>query len=409
MERSQGRKLYRETREKIILNLVQCELGLISYPDPRRLITSCETFLLDYLDTSESKGQITYIPIDFLRDYAKEKLSIEYNNISEIEEKTKLYKVVSNLINEEFLDNTYKNVPLRYFRKPVLISSLTVTRDHVQVQRTLHEKEYIELGFNYEDIAKFSDALITNQDEWMYLSQIQDYFRPWSLAFQNINLLDPFTSSCPKISNERFSFGMILQNFHFTCYFIDRRCPSKTRTRSNLYFFNSGGYSPCMLDNVNTWSIEPDFKFKRHRNKGTMGEEERNVKKIMNQIPIDNVFFNTFQTQHLNSECGGFTSLFLLIAIHNIIDSTTDQGKGFDFRNVLYIYNNIYQMGYDLTISMIKGLMYFTEEDLKANNLSKTQYNKSADIYPISNRKQREFEELVVKAKEEIKKLSIKN
>ena len=220
-------------------------------------------------------------------------------------------------------------------------------------------------------------------------------------------MLDPFLERAPDIkTKKRFLIGLILQNYHFTCYVIDRRCPTSKHVRSNLYFFNSGGYDVHSIPGVGTWAIDSDFRFKKIHDQGHMRQEASNVNALMKNLHIDHVFFNTFQIQNLNSECGGFVSIFLLLTLVNFINSTTGSGKGFDFRNMLYVYNNNYQLGYDLTISMLKGLMFFTHDDLEANNIKREHYESSADIFPILNRKRVEFDHLTKVAKKHIKDIA---
>lgn len=392
----------REPYETMMKNIIAAETGEILYYHCYDYSTSANTLLLEHLDSSETMGKVSFLPIEFCRDYVKNHLLKEVDSQTfetELKEKEYLVSHLETLDRDELLKARYKNVSVHHLRKPYLMSSLSATKNHIMVNRTINESLYVKIGFDYQDIAKCSELQKVNTHEWMYLDQLEDFFRGWCDVSDDVELLTTFTDHVTPdfVSNKRFLVGIILQNYHFTCYLVDQECRSGTqKKRRNIYFFDSVGYKDAHHPHVSTIIVDRNHQIKA-ANRGQFCEMDptlvSNINKMSAAMHVDNVVLNSFCVQNMNSECGGFVSLFLLTCLQNILASTYDKdGSGFNFRNMSYCYHTLGSLGFDFTVSMIKGVaMFMTKEDLDANKITLETYEKSLRLYKVSNHKVDQF------------------
>lgn len=62
-----------------------------------------------------------------------------------------------------------------------------------------------------------------------------------------------------------------------------------------------------------------------------------------------------------------------------------------------YIYFNSLTLGNDLIYGLIRGLLFFTNEDIDLNNIDEKIYQNSPEIYNIKNRKFIQYNKLYLK------------
>lgn len=112
---------------------------------------------------------------------------------------------------------------------------------------------------------------------------------------------------------------------------------------------------------------------------------------LLNEFNITNFIFNDFELQHGNSECGLFSTFFLLSFL--LIRNKNNHIEIIDFKKIYFLF---LPMG-DLIMSYYRGLLYTTEEDLEKNKITFNKYMNSYNIYPIQDRKFIEFNKVFIK------------
>lgn len=401
-------------------------------PDFRNYSTSCNIKLLNILDECNvSRGKISFLPIDLLR-----KLGIKYDiktyNLPVLEEKHFLIQklILKEVFNESFFKNTeYKGVPLTYLRKPLLKGVMSKAIDNAQLMN-----DNINEINNVFKIKKYNhDVIKDNSDEWLSTSNINEllltklfllqekqefisYIPPIYIEtnYTNRYLIDnkikKLISGIDK--SKRFIMFVILYRQHFTSVFIDTKCKTKVRNdetlhyKKNAYFFNSTKYDyKNFKRNPNYWFIDSSCGI--HRQTDLLDSESIQTPEDDENGPIEalcdvlneeygvtNFIFNSFETQFLNSECGIFSSMFLICILKLINSRNIDDIIN---NNYLFVYNNMLKLGCDLNNSMFRGLFFFSFEDLERNNINSHIYLDSPLVYDTQNEKYKNYKKIYQK------------
>lgn len=391
---------------------------------------STNNFLLETYDKTKSCGQVSFIPIEFLREYINRVLpNLKHpRHKDEIEEKTFYIHVLRDRLNSSFYrQNKFKNIPLCYFRKSRLDSLLSKTFDYCK----LPNPQEGPFGYIYSNI-KQTNAFYGDQDEWLSNEDLNNLLLPYILNLENelrgqvyyiplINL-----NSCPPSSTltrsqidyiinwknvkpfHRFLLIFVIHQGHFTSIMIDRHAPFKhNQTEGVAYFFNSCGYNPAEFTayNKDYWFLDSSFEFKNHKAEAIIRKTEHNIvfeilaDIFKEKLNISNFVFNMFSIQNFNAECGIFSSVF-----HILLLRLLKVKKNIDIRDMRQIYFNMANIGGDMIYSMLRGLFFFTDEDLQLNNLAYNEYYDSPFIFPIKNRKFQEYVTIYTKSLKQIDK-----
>lgn len=423
---------YPEIGVNFCLNIFLHLLDKLIFFNPEKFETSVNNYLLDIYDKSDSKGQISFIPIEFLRNYFKNENSNIQNNKfkNEIEEKRYYVKLlIQNKIDENFYKiNNYQNVPLEYFRKPLLFASLTKTVDFCKISTN----ENSDLGLIFDKVKKFNPKDIDrDMNEWMSKTEIMNFITPQLFTLPDLKKMIYFIpliyikynynvtnkdfiyseilhsydwKNIPK--EKRFIISIILYNSHFTSCIVDLNCKVNNDLKKVGYFFNSCGYNPYKFNkNKNYWFIDSCSKITNHNKIEPHKKNNDNLTieafcdLLKTELSVTNFVFNSFSIQELDSECGIFSMMFLFYFLEYL-----KKIKNFKVIDMKYVYHNILFIGGDLTYSMIRGLFYFTNEDLEKNYITNNDYLNSPYVYPIKNRKFNEFSILYQKNYKKIQK-----
>lgn len=417
------------------LNIFLENSGLIYLFDPLEFNSSCNIPLLKKIDNSkETLGKVSYLPLAFLHDYLLSKQLLPYpeNYSSDLERKIAYINIAkkNNLFDNESLQKiSYKNVPLTCLRKSILFSVLSQTVDACKIDINTGDNVLTDFNILKIPLLPINDVVVRNQNEWLNKNDLSNIIYPnlFSLPKNTLEeicfiplifLKTPFYTIDLTYSdilhsfkwdeiptNKRFILFFILYKSHFTSVIIDQAVPRKDKIKKKFaYFFNSTGYNPDNFKlNKNYWFIDNSFKIINH---GSMKYDYCNDNNYMMPIEalalilkdkfnINNFVFNTFSLQNFDSECGIFSSVFLYTFI-NLLKSRNNLEE-INITKIKHLYFNMLTLGCDLTYSMFRGLLYFTQEDLKLNKLNESEYLNSVDVYEIKNKKFYEYIQIFFK------------
>lgn len=418
-----------ETGLNFAINIFLNKLGVIELFKPSDYCSSCSILIKKYDKCNETRGKISFLPIDFLEKYL-----ISHNLINKIptnvENKLKLKHYYISILNELnvftrnfFETETYMGIPIKYFRKPFLTSNFSSAIDFCKINTNTEDYLNDTVLFNTIDP---NTIIQRNENEWLSkidLSNIlytklfflnkeqlnQVYFIPliylknplFNVDFTYSDILNSYNwDSIPK--NKRFILFVILYRSHFSSVIIDLNVTIKKEKKKIAYFFNSCGYEPEMFSyNKNFWFIDSVYKIINHKNLKKNKEKtttqnipiEALTKILHNKFNITNFVFNTFCIQYFDSECGIFSIMFLFFFL-NIFYY---KNNNINVLDVKYVYFNILSLGNDLMYGIIRGLLFFTKEDLQQNNISENIYYTSPLIYTIKNKKFMQYKKLYKK------------
>lgn len=414
-----------ESGANFSLNIFLNKIKLINFLDPVNFDNSCNIPLLNKYDTcNETRGKLSFLPLDFLESYlvSKKYINKPFESKNKLELKKKYLKFFGdlNLFNKAFFTNTlYKNIPLICFRKHYLSSSLSKTVDVALIDDS-EENNFLDITNIIHKTYKLDDINKRNQNEWLHKNDLLRILFPKLLSLKeeikdNICFL-PFLFLKNPLYNldytysdivnsinlndfdlsKRYIIFIILYKAHFTSVIIDNQLEIKNNGRKKVaLFFNSCGYNPNYFNyNKNYWFIDNSSKINNFKILNTKYDNHNNSYMpiealcliLKDKFNITNFIFNTYCIQNFDSECGIYSSMFLYFFLDMV-----NQKKNIDILSYKYLYFNMLNLGFDLTYSMIRGLLFFTYEDIELNNLNENIYKDSPYVYPIKNKKFKEY------------------
>lgn len=419
-----------ETGLNFAMNIFFNKSGIITLFDPNNYKTSANIELLKRIDPcKETVGKVSFIPLDFLETYLiNNKIIDSAKKINNKLELKKYYLEIFkklNIFNKKFFDNeTYKDIPLKYFRKPYLNSELTKAIDFCKINTedgpakdlndtnlftTINPNNIIERNEN-EWLSKsdLTNILLSKIFSLKKFQQDQIWFIPliylkntiYNLNFTYSDILNSYNwNEIPK--NRRFIIFLILYRSHFSSVIIDQNVLVNKERKKIAYFFNSCGYDPNYFNyNHDFWFIDGVYKIINHKKLKTKKEYSQQSIPIealclilKNKLNVTNFVFNIFCIQYFDSECGIFSSMFLFFFLNMFYYKNND----ISILDLKYIYFNSLTLGNDLIYGLIRGLLFFTKEDIDFNNIYENIYHNSADIYNIKNRKFMQYNKLYLK------------
>lgn len=425
-----------ETTIGFSLNFFYKHHNLMFIPCPEDYNTSCNNRLLkEYDKCDETRSKISFLPLEFLVSYVGEDNSIFKNLI----DKKKYY--YSRLINEYdvnqnfFTKNKFKGIPLQHFRKPFLNSDLTKTIDQCRVTFHTEEENIANNKININLLNPTTD-IIRNKNEWLSKNDIVfvvtsgvyelpenkrqdvnfkgmlfiDHRRYLTRQFFFSQIKESFNWS--NINNSRFILFFILYRSHFTAVIIDLDVTTKNQHKTKFaYFFNSCGYNPnnFVLDK-NYWFIDGNMSFIKHKdcfkeynnNQYINTPIEALTDILKKEYGITNFVFNTFSIQNLDSECGMFSTMFLLSTLNMIKNKSKEDITA---NTIRHIYFNMLNLGSDHIYSCFRGLYFFTFEDLEPYKITKSNFLNSGLIYKTTNSKYNIYKKIYIRALKDITKM----
>jgi hypothetical protein len=397
--------------------------NMVYFINPVKYDTNANIPILDTFDhDSETRGKITFLPIEFLEKIYKETSEnshIEFN--SRLTKKKflldylKAYLNRKNISVSKFLkSSSFNGVPLIYFRKSFLKSDFSQTKDFSRFH-TINDDLDINIGYSlgYNTRSRIYPQK-HNKSAWLSSGDIYNCIYPLTLINNNYDYfhLLLFTkadvnmgivySSMHKTnlddrlqiylkSDKRFFIFPIIYNDHFTCCVIDKQCEFKNSIGKVVYFFNSSGYIPEYIKlNKKFLFIETDMTVNSHTK-----YKSNNTHLIYTYIDIlsdylnkslngvNKFIFNTYEIQYDSPDCGMFNIIFLYYLIYFNIKTL------FDFKKLYYSMSFIG----DLLASSYRGALFISIYDI--NTLEG--YKNNLDIFKIKNKKFIELKDMYEK------------
>lgn len=409
------------------VNIFLNKLGIIDLFKPSDYDTSCSILVKKYDNCDITRNRISFLPIDFLEQYLiNNKIISQKPNIYNKLELKQYYInifIKLNIFNKNFFEKeTYLGIPLKFFRKPFLSSNLSKAIDFCKIKIDSNDFLNDTVLFNTIDP---NTIIQRNENEWLSkidLSNIiltklftlndnqrnQIFFIPliylknplFNINFTYSDILNSYNwDSIPK--NKRFIIFIILYRSHFSSVIVDLNVEIKKEKKKIAYFFNSCGYDPHMFAfNKDYWFIDSVYKIINHKHykmtKNTSTSYipiEALTKILYDKFHVTNFVFNTFCIQYFDSECGIFSSMFLFFFL-NIFYYKNNNINVLDIK---YVYFNLLSLGNDLIYGIVRGLLFFTKEDLNLNNITENIYLSSPYIFEIKNKKFNQYKKLYLK------------
>lgn len=390
--------------------------NMIYFINPIKYDTNCNTPIIEYLDKDyETRGKISYIPLEFLENFYKEKIGhLNINFSSNIEKKKvlinflKQYLSNNNIDMNDFLSKSeFKGIKLVYCRKSFLKSEFSKTKDfsrHITIQDDLGLALNIPLGYNIKsgvlpqrhhkstwlssaDIFNCIYPLTLIRENYDYFYLILFGKTDTNIAVVNSSMHKSNFDKRLKFSKKRFFIFPIIYNDHFTCCVIDKR---NEKGKTIVYFFNSSGYIPEYIKlNDKYMFLEPDMKIRNHKKYKSLSTKifytyiDVLSKYIDDLIGVDYFILNTFEIQYNSPDCGMFNILFLYYLVYFKVEST------FDFKKLYYSMSFIG----DLLASSYRGTLFMSRYDISTLE----DYKNNITVFNVKNDKFAELQDMYLK------------
>lgn len=396
-------------------NIIMEGYNIIHLPNPNDYSNSCNEIVLKTHDEcDETRGKITFIPIGYFKeifpDIVLNDSLIEQKKFY-LEELKKRYTVNYNFLQRE----TYKNIPLVFFRKHFLFSELSKTVDQSRIYEETEEENMLNMSVTKNKFNPVND-MVKNSKEWLKVGDVMNLIKSniYSLTDEKRSYIqlkpalyipiERWTNKFFYYSklknrydfkiNNRFTIFFILHLQHFNAVLIDNEVYDSNNHKTKCaYFFDSVGYNPKDFNyNKNYWFFDNSLNLLSHKkivsedNIGTNSNMpiETITEILLLEEGVTNFVFNTFCIQNLNSECGTFSSMFLILCINMIKEKNLENIKMGTLRCLYY---NLMSLGYDHIYSCLRGLLFFNISDSKFNNITYENYLDSPEIFEMKNEK----------------------
>jgi hypothetical protein len=419
------------------LFLLLHDYNLVLFIDLNKYITNCNMLFLDKFDTCENtRGKITFIPVDFLYYYYNNNRDLELHkniNICDIDSiyiKEYLYNfLVCDLKNKkishyDFLkSNQYKGIDLFFFRKPFIRSDFSKNKDFSLIKDIKDDIFTYKNGFvnpalqinidpqirvsewmSSYDISNIIYSLTKIHNDIYYIDLINFPIKHTdvgmvSSGFENYKTLTNLDKEFKqfKKSNKRYLLFTMLYDNHFTCLIYDSQLKIDDSNSNGIcYLFNSGGYNPSLIKlDTSILFIDSNMAIKKFNSLNTNLSRTSHIShnnidviiRFMKKEFKTNIFIlNTFTLQQYYSECGMFCTLFLYLFIVN-----KDRQKNANIKFIKKLYYTMSFFG-DLLISYTRGLFYVNKDDC-----DELKYKNTLDVFKLKNKKITELKEIYVK------------
>ncbi|CCU56415.1 virion core cysteine protease [Mythimna separata entomopoxvirus 'L'] len=395
--------------------LIFSKTDAIYFINPIKYNTNANMAVLERIDDDvETRGKVTFLPIDYLEMIYKE-ISIDPDHINTITFSNKIKKKFflfwtlkeylkqqNKNINTFINSKKYKGIPLVYLRKSFLKSELSKTRDF-STFATIHDDLDIQiglpLGFNPKPK---SYPRQHNKSTWLSSGDIYNCIYPLTLIntdydyfhlvlFERTDKNIAVVASSMKTyrleerinlflnTNKRFFMFPIIYNDHFTCCIIDKNFGDNKKA---AYFFNSSGYMPESIKfNKKYMFIESDMTIKNHKRYITTPSTDYKflyIDVLSNYLDdvfgnINLFFFNTYELQYDSPDCGMFNIIFMYYIVYFNIKTP------FEFKKLYYSMSFIG----DLLASSYRGALFISKYDIN----SIEEFKNTLDTFYIKNKK----------------------
>ncbi|QQG31535.1 Virion core protein [Swinepox virus] len=363
-----------------LLSYIYSESGLCFNLDISKFLTNCNGYVIDRYDKSYSAGKVSCIPISILLELVKSKyLDISDDiktNPNSIDEEISLKRYLINRLKNQY-DSIQKifelptSVPIQYFFKPKLKEKVSRAIDFSQMDLKIDDLSRIG-GCTGENDKIIKIKYEPDKKAWMSNKSIQnlvfqfahgsevEYIGQYDMRFlNNIPIHDKFDvflnkhilsyvlrDKIKKSDHRYVMFGFCYLS-HWKCVIFDKEhhivcfydsggnIPNEFHHYDNFYFYSfSDGFNKndryiSNLDNSNC-DIDVLFRFFEYSFNAKLG------------------FINVEVNQLLESECGMFISIFMIIC-------TQTPPKGFKSIRKIYTF---FKFLADKKITLFKSILF---------------------------------------------------
>nr|WGO62677.1 viral core cysteine proteinase [Wadden Sea poxvirus] len=372
-------------------------VGLSSNIDVSKFVTNCNGYLIDKYDKSVTAGKVSCIPISLLLELSdsgfitnsyknQHSLTVLENEMLLKQELIKQLKEKYNSIEKIFELPT--SIPLEYFFKPKLREKVSKAIDFSQLDLKIDDlsrngifagenDKIIKIKIEPEKSAWMSNKSIKNLvSQFAYGSDV-DYIGQFDMRFLNsISIYEKFDIFCNRhilsyIIREKIQHSTSRYIMFGFCYLSHWKCVIFDKYKLLVSFYDSGGNVPNEFhhyDNFYFYSFSDGF----NTNDKTLSSLENS------NCDIDILFrffvdyfgarigcINVEVNQLMESECGMFISLFMILCTQNPPNNFKSLRKIYTFFKFLAdkkmtlfksILFNLNDLSIDVTDSYTDGL-----------------------------------------------------
>ncbi|AUI80618.1 virion core protein [White-tailed deer poxvirus] len=362
-----------------LLSYIYSESGLCFNLDISKFLTNCNGYVIEKYDKSKTAGKISCIPLSILLELTKLKyLSLPQNkNITDLSEEDDIQLKI-NLVNQlkenysiEEIFQFQTSIPIEYFFKPKLREKISKAIDFSQMDLRIDDlsKKGIFTGENNKIVkikiepdrkAWMSNKSIHNLvSQFSYGSEVE-YIGQYDMRFlNNIPIHEKFDVFLNKHILSYIIRDKIRRSVHRYvmfgfCYLSHWKCVIFDKEKLFVIFYDSGGNIPEEFHHY------PNFYFYSFSDGFNKNNEHTSILENSN-CDIDTLFrffeysfgakagfINVEVNQLLESECGMFISIFMIIC-------TQTPPKGFKSIRKIYTF---FKFLADKKMTLFKSILF---------------------------------------------------
>ncbi|QHR82587.1 virion core protease [Brazilian porcupinepox virus 1] len=324
-----------------LLSYIYSESGLCFNLDISKFLTNCNGYVVDKYDKSKSAGKVSCIPLSILLELVDSgHIDVNGNGINikdtdEIELKKKLVKVLKKKYNNMEIFNMKTSIPIEYFFKPELKEKVSKAIDFSQMDLRIDDlsKNGVLTGENNK-IVKINNepdksAWMSNKSISKLVSQFSygsdvEYIGQYDLRFlNNVPIYEKFEVFIKNIMayiiKDRIKQSKKRYVMFGFCYMSHWKCLIFDKEKLIVVFYDSGGNIPDDFhhyDNFYFYSFSSGFN-KNDKNMYSLENSNCDIDVLFRFLQyffgLNKGFINVEVNQLLESECGMFISIFMII------------------------------------------------------------------------------------------------
>ncbi|AWU47093.1 Virion core cysteine protease [Sea otter poxvirus] len=365
-------------------------VGLCTTLDISKFITNCNGYVVDRFDKSRSAGKVSCIPISELMSMAKSGLlnvpsalhSLNENDTedSEIQQKQKLVNaLLAQYTTVKDIFSLSTSIPLYMFFKPYLREKISKAIDFSQMNLHVDDlsRAGIHTGINHKvvkmQIKPETDAWMSNHSierliaPFAYKTEI-DYLGQYNLNFLNgTGIYDKPNKFYNSLVYYNIKYKILKSKCRYVmfgfCYLFHWKSVIFDKRNKLVAFYDSGGNNPADFYHY------PYFYFYSFSEGFNINKQNSTLDNVNCDVDIILRFLvdcfgatkgciNYEVNQLLESECGMFTCIFMILCSLNPPDN---------FRSLRKIYT-FFRFLADKKMTMLKSIL-FTTENLTINTV----------------------------------------
>lgn len=413
-----------ELTEVALLDKVMASMGKGFYLDPFDSYTNAMGFILREIDDTDTMNYLSYIPLDFLREYFKTNKEYKSRTFKDaFAEKKYLVNLITPSNVRSIMTMDYRGVPIKYLQKSILDCSIDTNIPFHEL--TIGDDMEQDMGLTHIDYFQH-----VNKSAWFSNIEIDEVFK--RLCYFNVS--NVFAHATPTFYFSVVSEVSILMEIYPTLekhikYVLDNGQKAYEEGRTVILyipiifcshfvvivvnftariisFFNSAGFNNkevVSLDYIKYFFLDDSFIYKEYKEDNfdssvynryvvpfcqaiykitdryisspKKGKKVLRDKNFFLKKPLSRATFNAFSIQKSRVECGAFITSF---CIGNQIINPKDEAA------IKWVYNSVTLKG-DYTTSFIRSFFFITDSDLSDRELSRKEYDSNISTFKIKN------------------------